>query len=147
MWTQAFAFVWSSIQREFGFSDKEFGNLFAAFAVGMTLGSFVWGILVDVIGSLQNLNIFVGPLTGLNAELGRRVAFLGTSLITGVFGMCLGAQSSYNGLLVFLAFTGFGIGGNIPIDSTSEYLDHCSSYLHRSLILAIKSLSSIFQRY
>ena len=75
------------------------------------------------------------------------MAFLGTSLITGVFGMCLGAQSSYNGLVAIIAFTGFGIGGNIPIDSTSEYFDICSSYSYRSLILALKSLSSIFQRY
>ena len=52
------------------------------------------------------------------------MAFLGTSLIAGVFGMCLGGQSSYNGFLVIIAFTGFGIGGNIPIDSTSEYHDH-----------------------
>ena len=50
------------------------------------------------------------------------MAFLGTSLITGVFGMCLGALSSYNSLLVVIAFTGFGIGGNIPIDSTSKHL-------------------------
>ena len=75
------------------------------------------------------------------------MAFLGTSLIAGVFGMCLGAQSSYNGLLVITAFTGFGVGGNVPIDSTSEHLDNCSSYSQCSLILAIKSLSSIFQRY
>jgi hypothetical protein len=74
------------------------------------------------------------------------VAFLGTSLIAGVFGMCLGAQSSYNGLVVIVAFIGFGVGGNIPIDSTSEYLDDCSSFSHRSLTFAIKSLSSIFQR-
>ena len=75
------------------------------------------------------------------------MAFLGTSLIAGVFGMCLGALSSYNGLLVVIAFAGFGIGGNIPIDSTSEHFDICSSYSHRSIILALKSLSSIFQRY
>ena len=75
------------------------------------------------------------------------MAFLGTSLISGVFGMCIGAQSSYNGLLLFIAFTGFGIGGNVPIDSTSEHLYHCSNYSHRSLFLAIKLSSSIFQRY
>ena len=52
MWAQAFGLVWSSIQHEFGFADKEFGNLFAAFAAGITVGGFVWGVLVDVIGSL-----------------------------------------------------------------------------------------------
>lgn len=52
------------------------------------------------------------------------MAFLGTSLIAGIFGMCLGAQSSHSGLLVFIVFTGVGIGGNIPIDSTSECIQH-----------------------
>ena len=59
------------------------------------------------------------------------MAFLGTSLIAGVFGMCLGGQSSYNGFLVITAFIGFGVGGNIPIDSTSEHLDHNLICSHR----------------
>lgn len=71
----------------------------------------------------MQLNLFAGYFDRADGfDLGRRVAFLGTSLIAGVFGMCLGALSSYNGLLVIIAFTGFGIGGNIPIDSTSEGL-------------------------
>ncbi|KAG8215101.1 major facilitator superfamily domain-containing protein [Butyriboletus roseoflavus] len=115
MWAQAFGLASSNIQREFGFSDKEFGNIAAAFTAGVTAGAFVWGVLVDVVG--------------------RRVAFLGTSLIAGVSGMCLGALSSYNGLLVFIAFTGFGIGGNIPIDSTitAEYLPQDRFYLLAAL--------------
>ena len=52
LWTESLALVGSCIQRELGFSDKEFGNLFSALFAGMTVGGFVWGVLVDVIGSL-----------------------------------------------------------------------------------------------
>ena len=52
--------------------------------------------------------------------IGRRLAFLGTCLIAGIFGICIGALSSYASILVFVVFIGFGVGGNIPIDSTSK---------------------------
>ena len=52
MWAQAFGLAASNIQREFGFSDQEFGNIAAAFSAGITAGAFVWGVLVDVVGSL-----------------------------------------------------------------------------------------------
>ncbi|KAF8548402.1 MFS general substrate transporter [Imleria badia] len=117
MWAQSFGLVWANIQREFGFSDKDSGNFYVAFTGGAAVGAFTWGVLVDVVG--------------------RRVAFLGTSLIAGVFGMCLGVQSTYNHLLVFMAFTGFGIGGNIPIDSTitAEYLPEDRFYLLAALFI------------
>lgn len=51
MWAQAFGLAASNIQRELGFSDKEFGNISAAFTSGITAGAFVWGVLVDVVGS------------------------------------------------------------------------------------------------
>ncbi|KAI9572266.1 major facilitator superfamily domain-containing protein [Boletus coccyginus] len=115
MWGTGLSLTWPNVQHEFGFSDKEFGNLWAAFSAGMAVGAFVWGALVDVIG--------------------RRVAFLGTSLIAGVFGMSLGAQSSYAGLLATIGFTGFGVGGNIPIDSTitAEFLPADRFYLLAAL--------------
>ena len=49
---------------------------------------------------------------------GRRWAFNGTVLISCIFGLCLGAPNTYNAILVLAAFNGFGIGGNIPIDTT-----------------------------
>ena len=52
MWAQSFGLVLSNIQREFGFSDKEFGNLYPTFAGGAAVGAFTWGILVDVVGAL-----------------------------------------------------------------------------------------------
>lgn len=38
--------------------------------------------------------------------------------MSSIFGICLGAPNTYNALLVLAAFTGVGIGGNIPIDTT-----------------------------
>lgn len=35
-----------------------------------------------------------------------------------MFGLCLAAPNNYNGVLVLTAFVGFGVGGNIPIDTT-----------------------------
>ena len=45
LWGEAFGLFASSLQREFG-------NIAAAFTAGNTAGAFIWGILVDVVGSL-----------------------------------------------------------------------------------------------
>lgn len=57
---------------------------------------------------------------------GRQYAFNLTVLIAAIFGLCLAAPSNYNGILVLTAFTGLGVGGNIPIDTTIclEFLPH-----------------------
>jgi len=49
---------------------------------------------------------------------GRQYAFNLTVLISAIFGMCLAGPDNYNGVLVITAFIGFGIGGNIPLDTT-----------------------------
>lgn len=49
---------------------------------------------------------------------GRQWAFNFTCLISAAFGLGLGGTNTYNAFLVLTAFTGFGIGGNIPIDTT-----------------------------
>lgn len=98
LWAQAFGLVVTPMQKEFGFSDAELGNIFTSFSAGLTAGAFVWGILVDIIG--------------------RSAAFNFTVLIASVFGICLGAPNNYNAVIVLTAFTGIGIGGNIPIDTT-----------------------------
>ncbi|KAL3427783.1 membrane transporter [Phlyctema vagabunda] len=119
LWAQAFGLIATPLQNELGFSDDQLGNIFTAFSSGLCAGAFVWGVLVDVIG--------------------RRWAFNGTVLITCIFGLCLGAPNSYNAILVLTAFNGFGIGGNIPIDTTIclEFIPH-----NRRFLLA---LLSIFQ--
>ena len=50
MWTMSFSYAAPSIQREFGYSDREYGNLFSCFYVGLMVGAVVWGGLVDVVG-------------------------------------------------------------------------------------------------
>ena len=50
--------------------------------------------------------------------IGRRWAFNLTVLFASVFGLCLGIPSDYSSILVLTAFVGFGVGGNIPIDTT-----------------------------
>jgi MFS family permease len=98
MWAQAFGLVLSPMQQELGFGDGQTGNLSTAFSAGLTAGAFVWGVLVDVIG--------------------RQWAFNLTVFIASAFGLCIGAPSTYDAILVLTAFTGFGVGGNIPIDTT-----------------------------
>lgn len=69
--------------------------------------------------------------------LGRQYAFNLTVLISSVFGLCLAAPSTYNGVLVLTAFVGFGVGGNIPIDTTI-----CLEFLpqNRRFLLAMLSI-------
>ncbi|KAJ4346069.1 hypothetical protein N0V95_005744 [Ascochyta clinopodiicola] len=111
MWAQAFGLVLSPLQQELGFGNNETGKLSTAFSIGLTAGAFVWGILVDVIG--------------------RRWAFNLTVLIACIFGLCLGAPDDYNTILVLTALTGFGVGGNIPIDTTItlEFTPESKRYL------------------
>lgn len=49
---------------------------------------------------------------------GRRWAFNLTVVFSSVFGIGLGGANSYSTFLVLTAFVGFGVGGNIPIDTT-----------------------------
>ncbi|KAF2170409.1 hypothetical protein M409DRAFT_19231 [Zasmidium cellare ATCC 36951] len=98
LWAQAFGLILQSLEQELGFSGNESGNISVAFSAGLTAGAFTWGVLVDIIG--------------------RKWAFNLTCFITAVFGLGLGGCNTYNAFLVVTAFTGFGIGGNIPIDTT-----------------------------
>ncbi|EKJ72462.1 hypothetical protein FPSE_07343 [Fusarium pseudograminearum CS3096] len=98
LWAQAFGLVLGPLKQEMGFGDNESGNISTSFNAGLTAGAFVWGFLADIIG--------------------RRWAFNLTCLFSSIFGICLGASNNYNTFLVLTAFVGFGVGGNIPIDTT-----------------------------
>ncbi|GAB7338990.1 hypothetical protein MBLNU457_5659t1 [Dothideomycetes sp. NU457] len=98
MWAQAFGLVLSPLEQELGFPRNQSGNISTSFSAGLTAGAFVWGFLVDIIG--------------------RQWAFNLTCLISASFGLGLGGCNSYNAFLVVTAFVGFGVGGNIPIDTT-----------------------------
>ncbi|KAL8689891.1 MAG: hypothetical protein Q9218_004540 [Villophora microphyllina] len=117
LYAQAFGLVEPALKQELGFSTADSGNIFSSFNAGLCAGAFVWGVLVDIIG--------------------RQYAFNLTVLIASVFGLCLGAPSNYNGILVLTAFVGFGVGGNIPIDTTItlEFLPQ-----NRRFLLAMLSI-------
>lgn len=95
----------------FGASRENIGTLSTAFNVGLTVGAFCWGIGVDIVG--------------------RKWSFYLTCLIAGIFGLSSGAPGTFTGLRVLVAFTGFGVGGNIPIDCTItlEFLPTQRHYL------------------
>ncbi|KAM0737830.1 hypothetical protein ACQRIT_007834 [Beauveria bassiana] len=117
LWAQAFGLVLSPMQQELGFGNQESGNIATSFNAGLTAGAFFWGFMADVIG--------------------RRWAFNLTCLVSSVFGLCLGASENYTTFLVLTAFVGFGVGGNIPVDSAIflEFVPH-----NRRFLLACLSL-------
>ena len=78
--------------------------------------SGVYWLISRVCPEGSRLGVSLSDMFGI----GRRLAFLSTCLIAGIFGICLGALSSYAGILAFIAFIGFGVGGNVPTDSTSK---------------------------
>nr|OQO16258.1 hypothetical protein B0A51_16514 [Rachicladosporium sp. CCFEE 5018] len=98
LWAQAFGLMLAPLQQEMGFPANQSGNISTAFSAGLTAGAFTWGVLVDIIG--------------------RQWAFNLTCLFSAAFGLGLGGCTTYTGFLVVTAFIGFGIGGNIPIDTT-----------------------------
>ncbi|THX18698.1 MFS general substrate transporter [Aureobasidium pullulans] len=117
LWAQAFGLVLRPLQQELGIPANQSGNISTAFSAGLTAGAFTWGVLVDIIG--------------------RRWAFNLTCLISAAFGLGLGGCDSYTCFLVVTAFCGFGIGGNIPIDTTI-----CLEFLpqNRRFLLVLLSL-------
>ena len=60
MWAQAFSLVTPRIQQELGVADKDYGDIFSVFSAGLTVGAFMWGILVDIIGRRWAFNLTVG---------------------------------------------------------------------------------------
>ena len=117
-WFSSFSYAAPCLQQELGFSDKEFGNIFSAFTGGLMAGAAGWGLLVDIMGTWEGF--ILGVSLSHMFALGRRLAFLGTCLVAGVFGICLGALSTYASILALVALIGLGVGGNLPVDSTSK---------------------------
>ncbi|PPJ51965.1 hypothetical protein CBER1_10089 [Cercospora berteroae] len=119
LWSQAFGLVLGPLQQEMGFSDEVSGSISVAFSTGLTAGAFFWGIMGDVIG--------------------RRWVFNLTCMFSGAFGLGLGFVTVYWQFLALVVVIGFGIGGNIPVDTTI-----CLEFLpsNRRFLLA---LLSIFQ--
>jgi MFS family permease len=63
--------------------------------------------------------------------IGRRLAFNLTLLFAGVFGTAAGAANSFVSCAVLVSFCGFGVGGNLPVDSAVflEFLPGTHQYL------------------
>lgn len=119
LWAQVFGLITVPLPLENGFGAEKanIGTLSTAFNVGLTLGAFSWGIGVDVVG--------------------RKWSFYLTCLISGIFGVSSGLAPNFTVLRVLVAFIGFGVGGNIPIDCTItlEFLP-----THRHYLLAMLSI-------
>ncbi|KAL9059715.1 MAG: hypothetical protein Q9162_001016 [Coniocarpon cinnabarinum] len=98
LWAQCFGLIVNPLQQELGFNSDQSGNIQSSFSAGLTAGAAFWGILVDIIG--------------------RQWAFNMTVMFSSVFGLALAGSQSYETFLVITAFVGFGVGGNIPIDTT-----------------------------
>jgi MFS family permease len=72
--------------------------------MGMLFGALFWGLSADIIG--------------------RRFAFNVSLFICSIFATIAGAAPNWASLAVFIAFLGFGGGGNLIMDTTVfiEYL-------------------------
>ena len=84
--------------QELGLTGSEIASLGVAAGIGSTFGAFFWGTAVDIIGRWWSFNL--------------------TVLFTAVFGTAVGAVDSYPLYLILTGLAQFGIGGNIPIDTT-----------------------------
>lgn len=83
----------------------------SALFLGLSLGSFTWGIGSDY--------------------LGRRIPFNATLLIASVFGIMSAYQSSWPAVCFFYGALGTGVGGSLPVDGAlfMEFLPDTSGSL------------------
>lgn len=100
-----------SFSGEFDVSEKTVRYTTSAVFLGLSAGSFVWGIGSD--------------------WFGRRIAFNSTLLIAAVFGTAAAYMPSWGSACFFLAAMGFGVGGSLPVDGALflEFLPDASSAL------------------
>jgi MFS family permease len=73
-----------------------------------------------------NIGLFVGAVTwGIGCDVwGRRWSFNVTLFLTGVFGLASGGSGNFITLASLFAVCGFGVGGNLPVDS-AVFLGQC----------------------
>lgn len=111
LWLQGVSLTLPSLSAEFGIDEKTVRYTTSACFVGLSIGSFLWGMGSDYFG--------------------RRIAFNMTLLITSVFGTMAAYAQSWGGVCFFFALFGFGVGGNLPVDGALflEFLPDASSAL------------------
>jgi len=105
---QIMALVAPAIARDWKIAPQAMGFILSATAIGMVLGSYLFGTVSD--------------------RIGRRAGFQITILIFSVFcGLCALARNPTE-LAILRFFTGIGIGGFVPIDTAimSEFMPKSS---------------------
>ncbi|MBN1372236.1 MAG: MFS transporter [Anaerolineaceae bacterium] len=98
------AYVLPAAGTEWGLTNAQKGLLGTAIFLGMLAGAWFWGRLSDLVG--------------------RKAGFVGTVAIDSVFGLASAFSPSFIWLLILRMFTGFGVGGTLPVDYSifAEYL-------------------------
>ncbi|KPM36463.1 hypothetical protein AK830_g10130 [Neonectria ditissima] len=111
LWLQGVSLCLPSLSAEFGIDEKRVRYTTSALFVGLSAGSFFWGIGSDF--------------------LGRRIAFNSTLLITSVFGIMAAYAQSWSSVCLLFGALGFGVGGSLPVDGALflEFLPDASSAL------------------
>ncbi|KHJ31275.1 putative sugar transporter [Erysiphe necator] len=106
LWLQQVALTLPSLSNEFNISNKDVRYTTCYLFVGLCLGTIFWGIGSDIIG--------------------RRVSFNLTLIIAGLSGIAVGLSSSWLSVCLFYLVVGFGVGGNLPVESALflEILPH-----------------------
>ncbi|KAF8723420.1 hypothetical protein AX14_009311 [Amanita brunnescens Koide BX004] len=101
LWFQGVAIVLPQVQQELNPSRIEFTTL--GLYAGLITGAMIWGVLADV--------------------LGRKLSFNITLCLAGIFGIAAGGANTFPAFASLVACTGFGVGGNLPVDG-AMFLEH-----------------------
>ncbi|KAJ9125580.1 hypothetical protein QFC22_000542 [Naganishia vaughanmartiniae] len=107
------------------------GLIFTAMSAGLTAGAFFFGLLVDIIGRKWafNLTCLITSVFGTLIVSVTRIA--GRVIETDSKPLQAAPVYNYNAICAMAALTGFGLGGQIPIDATItlEFLPQNKRYL------------------
>lgn len=73
-----------------------------------------------MIGTVSGIGMLIGSITWgrLSDSQGRRFSFIGTMLMSGIFGILSAFPPSYGAFLVFRCLLSMGVGGNVPLGFT-----------------------------
>ncbi|KAH0498222.1 hypothetical protein TgHK011_005488 [Trichoderma gracile] len=111
LWLQGVSLTLPSLSAEFDIPEKTVRYTTSSCFIGLSLGSFLWGIGSDLVG--------------------RRIAFNMTLFITSIFGILAAYGQSWGAVCFLYGAFGFGVGGNLPVDGALflEFLPDASSSL------------------